>query len=52
MRFFEKKAGAGCFSETNLLYMKNFYLLYSPLLQITPQTGELIATSSFSGRVT
>ena len=31
---------AGCFSQTNLLYMKNFYLLYSPVLQITPQSGE------------
>ena len=39
----EANPGAGCFSETNLLYMKNFYLLYSPLLQITPQTGEQIA---------
>ena len=33
---------AGCFSETNLLYMKNFYLLYSPIMQITPQPGEQI----------
>ena len=33
---------AGCFSQTNLLYMKNFYLLYSPVLQITPQVGEQI----------
>lgn len=39
----EANPDAGCFSETNLLYMKNFYLLYSPLLQITPQTGEQIA---------
>ncbi len=39
----EANPGAGCFSETNLLYMKNFYLLYSPLLQITPQTEEQIA---------
>ena len=34
---------AGCFSQTNLLYMKNFYLLYSPVLQITPQSGEQMA---------
>ena len=31
-----------CFSETNLLYMKNFYLLYHPYLEITPQVGEQI----------
>ena len=31
---------ATCFSETNLLYMKNFYLLYQPYLEITPQVGE------------
>lgn len=31
---------AACFSQTNLLYMKNFYLLYQPYLQITPQVGE------------
>ena len=35
--------GAGCFSETNLLYMKNFYLLYSPIVQITPRSGEQMA---------
>ena len=34
---------ATCFSETNLLYMKNFYLLYQPYLEITPQLGEQIA---------
>lgn len=33
---------ATCFSETNLLYMKNFYLLYQPYLEITPQVGEQI----------
>ena len=33
---------ATCFSETNLLYMKNFYLLYQPYLQITPQVEEQI----------
>ena len=31
---------ATCFSETNLLYMKNFYLLYQPYLAIAPQVGE------------
>ena len=31
---------ATCFSETNLLYMKNFYILYQPYLEITPQVVE------------
>ena len=31
---------ATCFSETNLLYMKNFYRLYQPYLQISPQLVE------------
>ena len=30
---------ATCFSETNLLYMKNFYLLYSQYTAIVPQVG-------------
>lgn len=49
----------GCFSETNLLYMKNFYLLYQPITpqleeqlveshQITPQVGEQIVVNIFS----
>lgn len=33
---------AKCFSKTNLLYMKNFYRLYNPMLTFTPQTGEQI----------
>lgn len=28
------------FSVTNLLYMKNFYLLYNQFIEITPQVGE------------
>mgnify|MGYP002855338542 CR=1 FL=1 len=31
---------ATCFSQTNLLYMKNFYLLYKDYLGNTPQVGE------------
>lgn len=31
---------ATCFSQTNLLYMKNFYLLYQSYTEITPQFGE------------
>lgn len=38
----EVNPDATCFSETNLLYMKNFYRLYQPYLQITPQVGEQI----------
>lgn len=49
----------GCFSETNLLYMKNFYLLYQPITpqleeqlvesrQITPQVGEQLDVNIFS----
>lgn len=47
------------FSETNLLYMKNFYLLYKPITpqleeqiklsnQITPQLGEQLSVNIFS----
>ena len=36
----EVNPGATCFSETNLLYMKNFYLLYQRYMTITPQAGE------------
>ena len=38
----EVNPDATCFSETNLLYMKNFYLLYHPYLTITPQVVEQI----------
>jgi hypothetical protein len=38
----EVNPGATCFSETNLLYMKNFYLLYQRYMTITPQVGEQI----------
>lgn len=31
---------ATCFSPTNLLYMKNFYLLYQSFVEFTPQVGE------------
>ena len=33
---------ATCFSQTNLLYMKNFYRLYNRFVVITPQVGEQI----------
>ncbi len=38
----EQNPGATCFSPTNLLYMKNFYRLYSPFLEIAQQPVEQI----------
>ena len=38
----ESNPDATCFSQTNLLYMKNFYLLYKPYTEITPQPEEQI----------
>lgn len=40
--------GATCFSPTNLLYMKNFYRLYSNFLEITQQPAEQIQSLIFS----
>ncbi len=31
---------ATCFSPTNILYMKNFYLMYRPYLENAPEIGE------------
>ena len=31
---------ATCFSKTNLLYIKNFYLIYKPYTKTAPQSGE------------
>ena len=45
----EVNPGATCFSETNLLYMKNFYLLYQPYITITPQLGEQITQQVVEG---
>ena len=40
---------ASCFSQTNLLYMKNFYILYKPCAEFAPQLGEqLNALSEFT----
>ena len=42
---------ATCFSPTNLLYMKNFYLLYSSYMEddsITPQVAEQLEENIFS----
>ena len=46
----EVNPDATCFSETNLLYMKHFYLLYQPYLQITPQVGEQITQQAVEQR--
>lgn len=35
-------------SVTNLLYMKNFYSMYKPLLEITPQVGERFTQTLYS----
>ena len=48
----EENPDATCFSETNLLYMKNFYLLYQPYLTITPQLGEQITQQSVEQKET
>ena len=39
----EINPGATCFSQINLLYMKNFYLLYQPYTEIVPQLEEQFA---------
>lgn len=39
----ELNPDATCFSQTNLLYMKNFYRLYQPYSEITPHLEEQIA---------
>lgn len=39
---------ATCFSQTNLLYMKNFYYLYQSYAEITPQVEEQIKSDLFS----
>jgi len=46
----EVNPDATCFSETNLLYMKNFYVLYQPYLQIAPQVGEQITQQAVEQR--
>ena len=42
---------ATCFSKTNLLYMKNFYLIYHSLLKITPQVGEQMNVTEITPQV-
>lgn len=47
----EQNPGATCFSETNLLYMKNFYLLYETYLENTPQAGEQLDSKTITQQV-
>lgn len=42
---------ATCFSETNLLYMKNFYLLYQPLLKDLPKDKQQITNNKIAQQV-
>ena len=44
----EQNPDATCFSPTNLLYMKNFYLLYQTYLEITPQLGEQLENNAIT----
>ena len=39
---------ATCFSQTNLLYMKNFYCLYQSYAEITPQVEEQLTKSNIT----
>lgn len=47
----EQNPGATCFSETNLLYMKNFYLLYEAYLENTPRAGEQLDSKTITQQV-
>jgi len=47
----EQNPGATCFSETNLLYMKNFYLLYETYLENTPQAGGQLDSKTITQQV-
>ena len=47
----EQNPDATCFSPTNLLYMKNFYLLYQTYLEITPQLGEQLENNAITQRL-
>lgn len=47
----EQNPDATCFSPTNLLYMKNFYLIYSPLLDNAQQPVEQMDTSVITQQV-
>ncbi len=47
----EQNPEATCFSPTNLLYMKNFYLLYQSYLEIAPQVEEQLENKVITQQV-
>lgn len=47
----EQNPEATCFSSMNLLYMKNFYLLYQTYLENTPQVVEQLPDKVFTQQV-
>lgn len=47
----DQNPDAACFSETNLLYMKNFYLLYHSFLENAPQTEEQLDSKAITQQV-
>ena len=47
----EQNPEATCFSQTNLLYMKNFYLLYRAYWEFTPQVEEKLEETSITQQV-
>lgn len=47
----EQNPEATCFSPTNLLYMKNFYLLYQIYLENTPQVVEQLPNKAITQQV-
>ena len=47
----EQNPEATCFSPTNLLYMKNFYLLYQSYLEIAPQVEEQLENKVITPQV-
>lgn len=47
----EQNPEVTCFSSTNLLYMKNFYLLYQTYLENTPQVVEQLPDKVFTQQV-
>ena len=44
----EQMPDSNSFSPTNLLYMKNFYLMYNHLFEITPQVEEQLKINIYS----
>ncbi|MDD5956082.1 MAG: PDDEXK nuclease domain-containing protein [Lachnospiraceae bacterium] len=47
----EQNPDATCFSDTNIRYMKNFYLLYHSFIEITPQAGAQLKDNEIAPQV-